>query len=169
MEPDWYQYINNSQTTPLTKQEAASILDQYVSAIKQNLPNAYFSIDISPWIDDNGSDNGKDWYSHFDLSKYTFANTSGGSTDAASTKIRSSNDMTWAGVSQVTGKGILADTGYGAAGMSAGHDANWDTVGNINARIADGVISIGQYNPKSDWGSTIVSIRSQLKTPHFCP
>ena len=169
MEPDWYQYIINNQTTPLTKQEAASILDQYVSAIKQVLPNAYFSIDISPWVDDNGSDNGKDWYSHFDLSKYTFANTSGGSTDAASAKIRSSNDMTWAGVSQVIGKGVLADTGYGAGGMSAGHDANWDMVSNINARVADGVISISQYNPKSDWGSTIASIRSQLKTPHFCP
>jgi hypothetical protein len=167
MEPDWYQYITSRQTTPLTKQEAASILDQYVSAMKQTLPNAYFSIDISPWIDDNGSDNGKDWYCT-STSKYTFANTSGG-TDAASTKIRSSNDMNWAGVSQVTGKGILADTGYGAGGMSAGHDANWDIVGNINARVADGVISISQYNPKSDWGSTIASIRSQLKTPHFCP
>lgn len=113
--------------------------------------------------------NGKDWYSHFDLGKFTFVNTSGGSTEGANTKIRSSNNMTWSGVSQVTGKAVLADTGYGAAGVSAGHDANQDTVNNLNARLADGVISISQYNPNAAWGATIASIRSQLKAPKFCP
>lgn len=169
MEPDWYQYTINEQGAPLTKQEAGDFLGQYVSAIKQYLPNAYFSIDISPWVDDNGATNGKDWYSHFDLSKFTFVNTSGGSTLGANTKIRNDNQMTWSGVSQTTAKAVLADTGYGAAGVSAGHDANWDDVNNLNARLADGVISISQYNPKADWGSTISSIRAQLKTPKFCP
>jgi hypothetical protein len=153
----------------MTKAEAGELLGQYVSAMKQALPNAYFSIDISPWVDDNGATNGKDWYSHFDLSKFMFANTSGGSTLGADAKIRSDNKMTWAGVSQVTGKTILADTGYGANGVSAGHDPNWDDANNLNARIADGVISISQYNPKADWANTISSIRSQLKTPSFCP
>jgi len=169
MEPDWYQYTGNTQTDPMTKDEAAMIIGQYVDAIKSALPNAYFSIDLSPWVDDNGGTNGKDWYSHFDLSKFTFVNTSGGSTLAANTKIRSENQMTWAGVSQVTGKGVLADTGYGAAGVSAGHDANWDSADNLNARLADGVVSISQYNPKGDWANTIKAIRSQLKTPKFCP
>ena len=117
----------------------------------------------------HGMSNGMDWYSHFDLSLFTFVNTSGGSTLAASTKIRNENNMTWSGVSQVTGKGILADTGYGANGVSAGHDANWDDVNNLNARLADGVLSISQYNPKSDWGDTIKNMRGQLKMPKFCP
>ena len=169
MEPDWYQYIDSAQGSPLTKQEAGMIMGQYVSAMQKHLPNAYFSIDISPWVDDNGATNGKAWYSNFDLSKFTFANTSGGSTNAATSKIRDSNNMTWGGVSQVLGKGVLADTGYGVNGMSAGHDANWDLVANLNARIDDGVISISQYNPKADWGTTIASIRSQLKQPKFCP
>jgi len=169
MEPDFYQYTGNTQGDPMTKEEAGKIIGQYVAAMKQHLPNAYFSIDLSPWVDDNGTTQGKDWYSHFDLSLFTFANTSGGSTLASNTKIRSENLMTWAGASQTTGKGILADTGYGAAGVSAGHDANWDNVNDLNARLADGVISISQYNPKSDWANTIKSIRSQLKTPKFCP
>jgi len=169
MEPDWYQYTISEQSQPFTKAEAGELLGQYVSAMKQALPNAYFSIDISPWVDDNGATNGKDWYSHFDLSKFMFANTSGGSTLGADAKIRSDNKMTWAGVGQVTGKTILADTGYGANGISAGHDPNWDDANNLNARIADGVISISQYNPKADWASTISGIRSQLKTPSFCP
>ena len=169
MEPDWYQYTISEQGSPMSKAEAGSILAQYVDAIKGALPNAYFSIDISPWVDDNGATNGKAWYSNFDLSKFTFVNTSGGSTLAANTKIRADNGMTWAGVSQVTGKGVLADTGYGANGVSAGHDANWDSADNLNARLADGVVSISQYNPKSDWADTIKAIRSQLKTPKFCP
>jgi hypothetical protein len=169
MEPDWYQYTGASQGSPMSKAEAGMILGQYVAALKQSLPNAYFSIDISPWVDDNGATNGKDWYSHFDLSQFTYVNTSGGSTLGANTKIRSDNNMTWSGVNQVTGKGVLADTGYGANGVSAGHDANWDDVNNLNARLADGVVSIGQYNPKSDWATTIKSVRSQLKTPKYCP
>jgi hypothetical protein len=103
------------------------------------------------------------------MSQFTFINTSGGSTQAGAARIRSSNQMTWAGVSQVTGKPILADTGYGVNGSSAGHDSAWDNVNNLNARIADGVIGISQYNPNSNWGSTISSIRGQLNMPRFCP
>ena len=170
MEPDWYQYTyTNSQTQPMTAAQAGTIMGQFVDAMKQVLPNAIFSLDISPWVGSNGMDNGADWYSHFDMTKFTFINTSGGSTDAASAKIRPDNLMTWAGVSQVTGKPILADTGYGVGGSSAGHDANWDVVANINARIADGVLGITQYNPNSSWPTTISNVRSQLATPSYCP
>lgn len=169
MEPDWYQYTEDKQVSPLTTAEAAMIMTRYVDAIEESLPNAYFSMDISPWADGNGATNGKDWFSSFDLNKFTFINTSGGNTQAATEKIRDANNMTWAGVNQVTGKVILADTGYGAAGVSAGHDANWDSVDNLNRRIDDGVIGISQYNPKQDWASTIKTIRSQLKQPKFCP
>jgi len=169
MEPDWYQYTGSSQTTPMTKAQAGTIMGQFVDAVKEFLPNAVFSLDISPWVGNNGADNGAEWYSHFDLSKFKFINTSGGGTDAGSSRIRSSNQMTWAGVSQVTGKSILADTGYGANGSSAGPDSAWDLAANINARMADGVVSISQYNPPSNWGTTIANLRSQLRTPSTCP
>ena len=169
MEPDWYQYTISQQTQPMTPDQAGTIMGQFVDAVRQYLPNAAFSLDISPWVGSNGADNGLEWYSHFDMSKFTFINTSGGSTDASSTKIRAANMMTWAGVSQATGKPILADTGYGVNGSSAGHDANWDNVANINARIADGVVAITQYNPNSSWATTIANVRGQLATPSFCP
>jgi hypothetical protein len=169
MEPDWYQYLDPNQLSPMSKSEAASIIKQYVLAMKESLPNAFFSIDISPWAGENGKDNGKDWYSNFDLSTFAFANTSGGGTSAATATIRKDNLMTWAGVSAVVGKPLLADTGYGANGSSAGHDSNWDSPANINARIDDGVISISQYNPKADWAATIKTVRAQLKTPKSCP
>jgi hypothetical protein len=169
MEPDFYQYTDDTQGSPLTATEAGDILKQYVLAIKESLPNAVFSLDISPWVTDNGATNGQDWYSHFDLSLFTFINTSGGSTLGSSEKIRNDNLMTWAGVNGVTGKGILADTGYGAAGVSAGHDRIWDSAQNLNDRVEDGVVAISQYNPKSDWAATIKSVRGQLKTPTYCP
>ena len=170
MEPDWYQYTYPEQTSPMTAAESAQIIEKYVKAIREYLPNARFSMDVSPWVaPDNGSDQGADWFSHFDMSLFTFVNTSGGGTEAGNSKIRSSNNMTWAGVQKVTSKPVLADTGYGVNGASAGHDAAWDNVGNINARIADGVLGIAQYNPNSNWGETIASIRGQLDKPASCP
>jgi hypothetical protein len=103
------------------------------------------------------------------MSLFTFVNTSGGGTSANSDKIRASNNMTWAGLRQASGKPILADTGYGADGVSAGEDPNWNVAANINARIADGVIAISQYNPGSSWANTISGVRGQLATPSTCP
>ena len=170
LEPDWYQYTTSSQTQPWTPAQAAQMLGQIVTALKSSLPNARFSIDISPWVTPcNGGDNGKQWFANFDLSQFTFANTSGGGTNANTAKIRTPNGMTWAGVSQVTGKPILADTGYGANGAPAGEDALWNDPVNINARIADGVVSISQYNPASGWAGRVATARAQLTALQFKP
>jgi hypothetical protein len=166
MEPDWYQYTGTSQSQPWTAAQAGTNMTALVNALKSNTSlRAYFSLDISPWIANNGSS----WYPNFNLSLFTFINTSGGGTDANNTRIRAANAMTWAGVNSVTGKPILADTGYGAAGSSAGEDAIWNVAANINARMADGVVGICQYNPTSSWGSTVAGVRSQLNTPRYCP
>ncbi len=160
MEPDFYQYSVGGDAQALTPKEAGELMGQFVTIIRQHLPNAVLSMDISPWMPNNG----RDWYANFNLAPFTFISTSGGGTDANNAKIRSNNSMTWAGVHQVTGKPILADTGYGAAGASAGHDALWDVVSNLNARIADGVMSINQYNPNSNWPNTIQQLRPQLNS-----
>jgi hypothetical protein len=165
MEPDWYQYIGGGQSQPWTAAQAGTNMTALVNALKSSLPNAVFSMDISPWIPNNGAN----WYTNFDMSLFTFINTSGGGTDANNVKIRANNNMTWAGVSKVTGKPILADTGYGASGSaSPGEDANWNDPNNINARMLDGVVSISQYSPSATWGDTIASIRGQLNTPPNC-
>ena len=170
MEPDWFQYTGGGQTQPWTTVQAGQKMGEIVAALKSSLPNAYFSLDVSPWVaPNNGSDNGAQYFGNFDMSLFTFVNTSGGGTNANTAKIRTANNMTWAGLRQASGKPILADTGYGANGGSAGHDAAWDVVANINNRIADGVVSIAQYNPNSSWGTTIAGIRNQLSTPTTCP
>lgn len=165
MEPDYYQYTVGGDAQALTPKEAGELMSEMVAIVRQSLPNAVFSLDISPWM----TNDGRDWYSNFKLADFTFINTSGGGTEAANTKIRSTDGMTWRGVHLVTGKPILADTGYGVAGVSAGHDNNWDSVANINARIADGVISVSQYNPNSNWATTLQQNRPQLQPIPGCP
>jgi hypothetical protein len=170
MEPDFLQYTDDDQSDPWTPAEASQNMSEFVEALSSSLPNAYFSIDASPWVPpDNGSDHGATWFSNFDMTLFTFTNTSGGGTNANTAKIRNDNNMTWAGLRQASGKPILADTGYGANGMSAGEDPNWNVAENINARIADGVISISQYNPGGNWANTISGLRSQLDMPSYCP
>ncbi len=84
MEPDFYQYTISLQSQPWTFSQAGQIMSQFVNGMKAYLPNAAFSMDISPWVGTNnntgsdGSDNGKNWYSYFDMSLFTFINTSGG-------------------------------------------------------------------------------------------
>src|ERR1035438_4469905 len=107
MEPDFYQYTISLQTQPWTFAQAGQIMSQFVNAMKPYLPNAAFSMDISPWVGTNnntgsdGSDNGKNWYSYFDMGLFTFINTSGGGSDAAPATL-GGEAMTWAGVNQVT-------------------------------------------------------------------
>jgi hypothetical protein len=166
MEPDWYQYTITNQTQPWSAATAGTNMTALVNALKASLPNARFSMDVSPWIPNNGSA----WFPNFNLSLFTFISTSGGNHAGNSSYIGGgTSGMTWAGVNSVTGKPMLADTGYGAAGASAGEDPNWNVPANVNARIADGVISISQYNPTTGWGATIASIRSQLNQPRYCP
>ncbi|MET0390250.1 MAG: hypothetical protein ABW321_30040 [Polyangiales bacterium] len=170
MEPDFFQYTISEQSQPWTPQQAGMIMSQFVGAIKKHLPNAVFSMDISPWVPpNNGSDNGAQWFGNFDMSLFTFVHTSGGHTDGGNAKIRSDNNMTWGGVHQATGKPVLADTGYGVNGRSEGEDPIWNDPTNINARIADGVVSLSQYNPEPGWAGKITAMRAQLGTPKVCP
>lgn len=66
---------------PWTYAQAGTIMGQFVGALKSALPNALLSMDISPWVGtnnntgSNGSDNGRNWYSNFDMTQFTFINT----------------------------------------------------------------------------------------------
>ncbi|MEO6095279.1 MAG: hypothetical protein ABIW76_06275 [Fibrobacteria bacterium] len=165
MEPDYYQYAGETKQEggPLSYPEAGNMMKDIVAKVRESLPNAVFSLDISPWIPDAAK-----WYAAFKMDDFTYINTSGGETDANNSRIRAGNAMTWKSIHDVTNKPIIADDGYGVAGSSTYHDATWDNVSNLNARIADGVVAISQTNPKSDWNSTLTSVRPQLNAEP-CP
>lgn len=169
IEPDYYQYSVSGSEQKLAydsiEQVNGGIPDslmgvyfaQIVDTIKAYLPGAKIAIDISPWIEEPEA-----WYANFDLSIVDYASTSGGRTLPGSTKIRSSNDMTWAGIAELLNKPVMADAGYDAGGAGTGHAKAWDIPANINARIADGVIGVMQMDAALDYPSRVDTIRPQV-------
>jgi hypothetical protein len=109
IEPDLYQYYRKNgqqEGGPLSGQEARDIFDGIVSAIKESLPNALISWDISPWAEDMNT-----WWGFFRTAKIDFIHTSGGQHSADNSKIDPQNPITWQQMSQLTGKKIIADSG----------------------------------------------------------
>ncbi len=160
MEPDYFQYFSDGrQSVKLSYQDAATYMNEMIACVKKHLPNALFSLDISPWNNDQSS-----WINSFDKSKFSFMHTSGGRTEAGGDRIRydNNNNVTWASVNQISGKCIIADDGYGQGGGSTGHDPTWDDLNNIKNRINNGVAAITQKSPRTDWGNTINSLKSSL-------
>lgn len=160
MEPDYSQYCDNDGYNQPSKSEAAGYMKQMVEAIKKHLPNAYFSMDISPW--DNAISS---YYQNFDMSLFSFISNSGGRTEAGSDRIRydNNNNVTWSGASSAAGgKCIIADDGYGRGGKPTGHASDWDDINNIKNRMRDGVIAITHKDPQSGWANTVKSLKSAL-------
>ena len=166
MEPDWYQYIGSGQTVRWTAAQAGTKMTALVQAMGTSRPNAYYSMDLSPWMSDSAATS---WFANFDMSLFTFINTSGGNSDGNIPKIRANNSMTWAGAFKAAGnKPIIADTGYGAAGAGTGEDTDWNVASGINDRMREGVAALIQPYPGATWGDTVASIQPQLNTPPTC-
>jgi hypothetical protein len=169
MEPDYYQYASDSRQSggPLTFQQAGDYMHQIVTAVKAILPNAVFSMDISPWMP---AATLPQWLAAFQMGDFSFMNTSGGATLGNSANIRA-NQLTWAQVYNAAQKPIIADASYcgGSGCTSQQHDANWDVAANLTARIANGVTAITHVNVPDNWSSTITSLRPQLGPPVKCP
>ena len=110
MEPDLFQYSsldkNPQQGGGLSGEYAAQLHDDMCKALKDSLPNAKFSWDISPWGDMNR------WWGFFKNSKYVdFINTSGGGHLASTDKIDPHNSITYDYMRKLTGKKIISDSG----------------------------------------------------------
>lgn len=159
IEPDFYQYFQSSNQNgePLPFDSARVIMDQIHDKVRQSLPQAEFSFDISPWVSQ------RTWFGAFDTASFTWANTSGGRTQGGSTKIRTENTLTWSAAAATLNRGIIADVGYGVGGGpdQTGISA-WNDLTNLNARIADGVVAITNSLADYSWGNTLKTLRPQL-------
>jgi hypothetical protein len=170
MEPDYIQYSYDSQEEGgLSFDALADLMTDILGVIRQEAPNSLFSMDISPWFVRADL---QEWFNALDMSHFTYINTSGGRSRADTTLISddwSDQCPSWQWVFETFGTPILADAGYGAGGSNTGHDVRWDSVENLTARINDGVLSVSQYNPVSDWATTIQGLRDRIPTPPKCP
>jgi len=115
MEPDWHQYSEHTQRGGGLKQRAmVALFQRMVQRVKLHLPHAQISIDISPWVNDQET-----WLRPFlDHCEIDYLHTSGGRTLAASRLVRGdpNNRVTWRELHRISGRGIIADTGYGVGG-----------------------------------------------------
>ena len=160
IEPDFHQYHEGTQESGgLSHSEMVTLFNRIVSAIVSHLPKAKISFDISPWVNNQASLRSQrpcgdtlwhhlsrsqsiavqeEWLQPFIYGcRIDFFHTSGGRTTADSHRIRAndaSNMVTWRQVTELTGKGIIADTGYGIGGASMGLDSNWEEPSNLRAR-----------------------------------
>jgi len=161
IEPDFIQYTEGSQQGGgLSYAESKALLSQIIDTIRTNMPNAWISMDISPWKDQNTVIPGM-----IPLDKILFMNTSGG------VSLPGSNikDITsWATVWNLSKKGMIADDGYGVGGNPTAPNAGWSDVNNLKGRIADGVIAIMEAVPGVSWGTTIASLKTQLPETKIC-
>lgn len=135
-----------------------TLFDDISVAIKANLPNALISWDISAWIGESGMTT---WWGYFKTSSHiNFIHTSGGQSRGDLSQIKP-NELSWSFMSTLTGKKIIADSGYGVAGGYSGFEsffliyfiliinqfkidnrAPWYVQSNVDARKADGVVSV---------------------------
>jgi len=171
MEPDYFQYAQPGSQggNPLSYAEAAAFMNEMLDTIQKYLPNALFSLDISPWTTDMGAT--KTYYPAFSLNRFSFVNTSGGGALAggpAGTARITGNKMTYKEIHDLTGKPMLADCGYGVAGASTGYDPAWDSAANLNNRIADGVIGICQNSVPGTWNTSLIALKPLLNPLPSC-
>lgn len=114
LEPDFWQFYGDhtQQGGNLSGQEMRSLFDDMVARIKKNLPNAAISWDISAWIGEWGQ---QQWWGYFADADIDFIHTSGGRMHGELNELKP-GELRWRFLSELTGKKIIADAGYGIAG-----------------------------------------------------
>lgn len=154
MEPDFHQYTEHTQRGGgLPHSAMVRLFVAMVKRIKSHLPAAMISLDVSPWVQDVAK-----WMAPFlQHGSVDFLHTSGGRTTAGSARIRAQepgNLLTWSALHKMSGRGLIADTGYGIGGKLSTDpalDNDWLDAHHLRARIADGVIAVTHANPGNSW------------------
>lgn len=161
LEPDFIQYTDGSQEGGgLSYSQAKTLLGKIADVIKTSLPNAWLSMDISPWKNQSEVIPGM-----VPLDKMMFMNTSGG----VSLPEGNIKDITsWSSVWNLTKLGMIADDGYGVGGNPTSPNSGWTNENNLKSRIADGVVGLMEAVPGQNWGSTITPLRSKLPNTKIC-
>lgn len=161
LEPDFVQYTDGSQQGGgISYADGKTLLSDIIDVIKAEMPNAKISMDISPWKDQSVVIPGM-----IPVSKIDFMNTSGGVSQPGGTI---KDITTWSSVWNITKKGIIADDGYGTAGVPTNPNPGWTDVNNLKARINDGVIGLYEAVPPKSWGNTIAGLRASLPELKTC-
>ncbi len=115
IEPDFYQYYGSAEQKggAVTGEEMRSLFDEIAKIVREHLPNAAISWDVSAWLSEEEMTK---WWSYFSNStQIDFVHTSSGESRADIEEVQV-GQLKWKFISELTGKRIIADTGYGEKG-----------------------------------------------------
>jgi hypothetical protein len=156
-EPDYNNYIRDSQSEPLTPSELSFYASALIGTVKARLPKAIISHYASPSIGDFST-----YFGALDLSLVDLINVTG---SANYDYFFSNNSIvnpeaTYRSLHEATGLPIFVDTGFSASEIPV---KDWLTVSTdvINQRIADGVIGVLMNNGTSTLQTRITTTASQ--------
>jgi hypothetical protein len=159
IEPNFWRYygIASQHNGPLSGNYVRSLFDEIIKTIKKYLPKSLISWDIQKELSRTAM---QIWWRFFsNSSNIDFIHTSGGESIKCSDAISESSNLTWKYMNSLTGKKILADTGY----VTNSHSDEWDNIDNLKARISDGVLGVTQYSARNeDWKKVLSFIRTNL-------
>ncbi len=154
VEPDFSQYAEPGQQNPLSMAELGQLASDIICAIKGNMPNAVIALNHSTWL--GGAELRNFWNAMpldlIDMLHITSSsNVPGGYFNTGDANNR--EDGTFAFLSQLTGRPIIADTSFGVTTMND----SWSTASaaTLNARIADGVVGALVYPTPNDYAQRI--------------
>ena len=185
----------------LLKTKMVQLFVSMVTRIKRHLPAAHISLDVSPWVSDVGEwmgtsltrltrdsrDSAPFWRfmcacacasvgaaPFLEHGSVDYVHTSGGRTTAHSERIRAQepgNLLKWSDLHRISGRGIIADTGYGVGGrLTDDQDlySAWLDPGHLRDRINDGVVAVTFANPGVGWEQTVGRLRTTLPPTRHC-
>jgi hypothetical protein len=156
LEGDFVQYTYEEQTQGLSIDELGELATDIVCAIKSNAPNAIVAINHSPWISDDLAD---EFWNAMPLELTDLVWTTGvGNNDGFINQTGGPNEYNarsanYQYLSELTGKGIVVDTSFGAS-QAADSWSNNDA-GTLNDRISEGVIAANVTDPPNDYQSRL--------------
>lgn len=157
VEPDWYQYTETNPTGkpavhPLGPTESGQILNQIISAIHTNCPSCSVVLDVSPWAGNLAS-----YFSNVNMTGVQFMGLVGKAFPATTGKI---DNYTYAQISSITGRKVIANTAHGPGGGPNAYDTTWDASATLNTMWSSGVAAVIQSNKdKAHYESVISSFR----------
>jgi hypothetical protein len=163
LEGDFIQYTYAEQSSALSMQELGTLANDIICAIKANQPNAIVAINHSPWITNEQSNQ---FWAAMPLNVTDFVwttgvgNNNGFITEGTTASSYNGTTARYSYVSNLTGKGILVDTSFGAS--QAADSWSNQNAATLNSRISEGVMAVNVTEPPGDYQTRISGLASQL-------
>lgn len=160
IEPDFFQYaqtFNTQQQAPLSFAEAQTILNGFIAAVKQGLPNAVIVLDVSPWNPDQAA-----WFAGMDMDQVSYVGMVGKIFPSDNSVIDANR---YSDIAAAAERPIIVNTAYGPGGWSAGYRSAWEERSRLETVAQAGVIGVIQAVQTSDASRYQQVIQGYLTQP----